>query len=144
MALDKNIKKLYKKTYKKLRAWAIKEEKMLMRQWKRLVKFMSHCGKLVFYTSAIVVVLLAITLSAIRIMLPQVVEKKIEIEKYLSQKSGYHVTVDNIAAYWKGLHPGVIISGVHIYNKDKKQVITQFQQLKVSFVLLPWLFFHNN
>ena len=120
MSLTKFILKHSKKAHKKLRAWAIREEKMLKRQWGRFVKFVSHFSKFIFYTAAVVLVLVAVSLSTIRVLLPKVIDKKPEIEKYLSKKSGYHVTVDNIQTYWKGLHPGISVNGVQVYNKDKK------------------------
>ncbi len=84
-------------------------------------------------------VLAAIGFVGVRLLLPDVSQKKAEIEAFLQRTSGYTVRIDAIDAHWDGLHPGLQLKGISIYAAGADRPAVRLAELRVSLKILPLL-----
>ncbi len=127
--ISKSIDKFYRFLHKK--------ETALLQFLTHLKRIIVHACRWLWYGSAALLLLIAILFTVVRILLPAVAEKKVDIEQYLSKKSGYKVEIKKIDAYWDGLHPGFRVQGIRVYSKNLKWPAAEFNDLRASLVLLP-------
>src|SRR6266516_4548009 len=92
-----------------------------------------------WYGAAVVGVLAAIVFVAVRLLLPDVSQKKAEIEAFLQQASGYTVRIDALDAHWDGLHPGLRLQGVRIYAAGAERPAVRLAELRFSLKIFPLL-----
>ncbi len=98
-----------------------------------------RAARFVWYGTAAVLVLLAVLYTVARLMLPQLAERKAEIEQYLSAKSDHTVRIEILSTFWDGLYPGVFIEGLRIYAGDNRRPAVRLAEVRISLALLPLL-----
>lgn len=113
---------------------------------KRLRRYAFHIGRATWhvsrwtlYISAAVLVLLAIAFTIARFTLPMLEERKPDLERYLSQRSGHQVRLESLRAYWEGLHPGAKVTGLQVYAADGRKPAIRLSEVRISLALLPLL-----
>lgn len=90
-----------------------------------------------WYASAAMLVLLALAYTLARLWLPGVVDRKADIESYLSRTSGHPIRLEQVAAYWDGLYPGLRLRGLEVYAADRPRPAIRLSELRLSVALLP-------
>ncbi len=70
---------------------------------KRMQHLFRPCLRLTYQLAAVALVLLVLAYTVGRLWLPQLAQRKAEIEQYLSQRSAYHIKIDALEPYWDGL-----------------------------------------
>lgn len=83
--------------------------------------------------------LLVAAVLAARWALPQIVERKDEIEAAINRVSPQPVRLGRLTAYWDGWHPGVVIEGVTVYTVDGRTPALQVPEARLSLAWLPLL-----
>ena len=83
--------------------------------------------------TSVVLILTAITI-LVKLMLPYVDEYRHQIERNLSQISGYHIQIENISAKLEGLDPSFTILGVSLSAEGEVQPL-RFERLMIRFNL---------
>lgn len=96
-------------------------------------------ARLVYVTSALLLLALAIVYLVARLWLPTIVDKKPEIEAWLSQKSAHQVRIGQLETFWRGLYPGVRLTGVRVYAGGRTVPAVQLRELHVSLDWIPLL-----
>ncbi|MCP4865705.1 MAG: TIGR02099 family protein [Alteromonas sp.] len=81
---------------------------------------------------AIVLVLFAVLLSALRYTLPYLDEEKQLIEDYLSAQYGIQLTIDSLSAAWQGTGPSIVLNGVEFQQNDLSPVELKLEQVYVE------------
>ena len=81
---------------------------------------------------AIVLVLFAVLLSALRYTLPYLDEEKQLIEDYLSAQYGIQLTIDSLSAAWQGTGPSIVLNGVQFQQNDLSPVEIKLEQVYVE------------
>jgi uncharacterized protein (TIGR02099 family) len=98
-----------------------------------------HAHRAAWYTAAVLLMLLAAVYTTARIYLPTVVERKAEIEDYLSRKSAHQVRIERLSTYWDGLSPGVRMEGVQVYAAAATRPTVRLTALQISVSPFPLL-----
>ncbi len=98
-----------------------------------------HIGRWTWYVSAVVLVLLAIVFSMARLLLPSLVDRKDDLEEYLSRRSSHQVHIEQLSAYWDGLHPGLRVKGLQVYVGEGLRPAIRLSEMRVSLALVPLL-----
>lgn len=113
---------------------------------KRLHQYVFHIGRVTWhvsrwtlYISAALLVLLTIVLIIARFLLPMIAGQKQNLEEYLSQRSGHHVRIESLHAYWDGLYPGAQVRGLQVYAADGVRPAIRLSEVRISLALLPLL-----
>ncbi|MGR9108141.1 MAG: YhdP family protein, partial [Gammaproteobacteria bacterium] len=78
------------------------------------------------------VLLLALVVSAARILLPEINEYRAEVVSSLSASIGKPIEMDSMAAGLSGIHPEVVLNGVKIIDPREKKVVLRFEQLRAG------------
>lgn len=115
-----------------LRRWLHPRLPFLKRQWRRL-------ARLVYVATALVLVALTIVYLVARLWLPTIVDKKPEIEAWLSQKSAHQVRIERLETFWRGLYPGVRLTRVRVYAGGRTVPAVRLRELHVSLDWVPLL-----
>ncbi len=104
-----------------------------------LGKWTFVCGRWVIYTGMVLAVVFAALLVLVKIWLPDIAEKKSEIENFVSKQTGLEVTTTKISPYWNGIYPGLIISDVLFVNPENRKKQLKFTEIRASLAILPFL-----
>ena len=105
----------------------------------RLLRYMLRTRRWMIYAGAAVLVLLTAAVLVARWALPQIVERKDEIEAAVNRVSPLPVRLGRLTAYWDGWHPGVQIEGVTVYAPDGRTLALHLPAARVSLAWLPLL-----
>lgn len=106
---------------------------------KKLHRISLHVGRWTWYAGAAVLLLLAIAVTAARFMLPQLAERKDEIEAAINRVSPREVRLGKLTTYWDGLHPGLHAEGVEVMAADRRAPVLRLREVRVSLAWLPLL-----
>lgn len=85
-----------------------------------------------WYAFAIVVLITAVSVSIIRISLPYLNEYKQSVETWISNKSGYSISFDQINASWAGWRPHLVLDNVRIQDPDSNETLASFNSANIS------------
>ncbi|NVK54258.1 MAG: TIGR02099 family protein [Alteromonadaceae bacterium] len=81
---------------------------------------------------AIVLVLFAVLVSALRYTLPYLDEEKQLLENYLSDQYGIQLTIESLSAAWQGTGPSIVLNGVKFLQGDLSPVELRLEQVYVE------------
>ncbi|MDC8829744.1 YhdP family protein [Alteromonas gilva] len=81
---------------------------------------------------AIVLVMFAVLVSALRYTLPYLDEEKQLLEDYLSDQYGIQLTIDSLSAAWQGTGPSIVLNGVKFLQGDLSPVELRLEQVYVE------------
>ena len=84
------------------------------------------------YLVAALVLLAAITITGIRLALPDIGRYKDAVEAWAAQEMDNTVVVDSISAEWQGWIPSLSLRGVHLRNRDGGEKIISFDTATVE------------
>lgn len=120
------------------RAWRDLKRRLTCAE--RLVaRLLRRTARYAWYGSAVVLALLAAVITAARLMLPQLAERRAELEEYLSRWTAHQVRIERLSTFWDGLHPGLHIQGLAVYVEDRPRPSVQLDQVRLSLAVLPLL-----
>ncbi len=102
-------------------------------------RMLRHALRYVWFATAAVLALLAVVFTIARLYLPALAERKTELEAYLSRKTAHLVRIEQLSAYWDGLHPGLHLRGLTVFAGDQARPAVRLEELRMSFALLPLL-----
>ena len=93
---------------------------------------MKRITGVIWWTVVSAVLILATLIISIKLLLPYVDSYRSQIERNLSQISGYEIRIDNISAKLEGLDPTFSITGVSVLAEGEAKPL-QFERLMVRF-----------
>jgi len=106
----------------------------------RLHRWSGHLLRSLWYGSALALTLLALLFSVARLwLLPALADKNLEIAAYLSEQSGYPVTIDRLESYWDGFNPGLRAFDFSVAADDRGRPVARLKELRLSLAWLPLL-----
>lgn len=97
------------------------------------------CGRWIFYSGLLVSIFFVVLFISVKVWLPEIAEKKSEIESFLSEQTGLDISTDGIKPYWNGIYPGLIIKNVKLVDPKKKKKELKFSEIRASLAILPFL-----
>ncbi|PKI13143.1 YhdP family protein [Colwellia sp. 12G3] len=86
-----------------------------------------------YKTVAIVLVLLAVLISAFRLFLPYVHHYRLPLQNYLNEKSQTNISIGTLSMTWQKSGPILIIGDVQILNTERASVFIKQLELQVDF-----------
>jgi uncharacterized protein (TIGR02099 family) len=98
-----------------------------------------HVSRWGLYVFAVVLALLAMLFTVTSFLLPRLAQQKSDLEEYLSRRSGHEVRIQSLHAYWDGLHPGALATGLEVYSANEVQPSIRLQEVRISLALTPLL-----
>jgi uncharacterized protein YhdP len=120
------------------RAWHDLKRR-LTRAERPAARLRRRAARYAWYGSAVVLAGLAVVVTAARLMLPQLAERRADLEEYLSRWTTHTVRIEGLSTYWDGLHPGLHIQGLAVYVEDRPQPSVRLDQVRLSLAVFPLL-----
>ncbi|MDH5649712.1 MAG: DUF3971 domain-containing protein, partial [Gammaproteobacteria bacterium] len=100
-------------------------------------KWTIFIGRWVVFANVAFLFILAMSLVAVRLWLPTLVDRKDDIEEFLSRKTDYHFKIEKISTYWDGIYPGIIMQGLSITDKEQQKEELSLQEVRAGIALRP-------
>lgn len=82
---------------------------------------------------AILLVLLAVFISAFRLLLPYVHHYKLPLQNYLNEKSQANISIGNLSMTWQRSGPTLLIGDVQVLRTEKASIFIKQLELQVDF-----------
>ena len=106
---------------------------------KKLRRYLFHAGRWTWYTGAAVLLLLVAGFMTAHLLLPQLAERKDEIEAAINRVSPHAVRIEKLSTYWDGLHPGLHVHGLQVLAADRKTTALRLEEVRISLAWWPLL-----
>lgn len=95
----------------------------------RILKILYHSA---VYAVGIIVLLVAIGVTIIRVLLPDIGIYRGEIEAWVSQYMGYPVAIRSLDATWEGWIPHLHLRDIDLLDRQGNETITHFSSARIS------------
>lgn len=92
-------------------------------------RWLNHLYKVI----AILLVLLAVAISAFRLLLPYVQHYRVDLQNYLNGKANTHMSIGTLEMEWQDFGPSLIISDVQVIDTEEASVFIKELNLQVDF-----------
>lgn len=96
------------------------------------VKSLQPIGRIAFRVGGVLIVIVAVTLSAARVLLPQAKNHKEFWEVELTTWIGKPVRIENISARMVGMSPVLVVNGAQILSSDEQRVLLNARQIRLA------------
>ena len=83
--------------------------------------------------------LLAVGFTTARVLLPELAQRKDEIEAAINRVSPRAVRIEKLSTYWDGWHPGLQVQGLQVFAADRKTPALRLEELRISLAWWPLL-----
>lgn len=105
-----------------------------------MIKVAKFVARHLILTTFLVIVLIALLLSAARVLTPLILEQYAgEIALSASGRFGKPVTVGGVQASWKGVGPVLVLSDVRLWEEDRSRTVLNLDEITVDFGLADML-----
>jgi len=84
-------------------------------------------------------VILAITVTALRVALPRLNQYQSEIETWVSQSTGITFQISDVQGYWRNTHPFVSLQGLQAVLPDREKTIIALDEVEIEIDLIQTL-----
>ncbi|MFW2439786.1 MAG: YhdP family protein [Arenicellales bacterium] len=99
-----------------------------------------HCARLAWYFGITLFVVAAAAITIFRFWLPALVDRKVEVETYLTKQIGQSVVIGEMAADWQGLYPSLHARKLALKDASgKEDVQLSLGELRLDLDILPLL-----
>ncbi len=99
-----------------------------------------HCARIAWYFGVVLFVVAAVAITIFRFWLPALVDRKAEVESYLSKQVGQTVVIGEMAADWQGLYPSLHARKLTLKDASGKQdVRLSLDELRLDLDIVPLL-----
>ena len=105
--------------------------------------FLNRVSRLVRWVLLIFVLLLAVLLSAVRVMLPDINQFRTEIVSSIGESIGKPIEMDGMTAGLNGIRPEVVLNGLRIIDPVDHSVLLRFDQLRAGLNVKEFLLTGN-
>jgi uncharacterized protein YhdP len=86
-----------------------------------------------YKTAAILLVLLAVIISACRLLLPHIHHYKLHVQNYINAKSQANITIGTLSMKWQQSGPVLLLDEVVILDSENATVSVKQLELQVDF-----------
>jgi uncharacterized protein YhdP len=97
------------------------EKSLLSASWAWFSMTCMHCARMTWYLGVVLFVVAAVAITVFRFWLPALVDRKAEVENFLTNQIGHAVVIEELSAQWQGLYPSLHASKLVLKNAEGKQ-----------------------
>jgi len=101
-----------------------------------VTSWLARLGRFVLWILVTVMVLMALTVTALRVSLPRLDNYQSEIETWVAQTTGVPFNIGNVKGYWRNTHPSISLQNLEVQNISDKNVtfVVEEVQLQVDLI----------
>ena len=86
-----------------------------------------------YKTVAILLVLLAVLISAFRLLLPYVHHYRLPLQNYLNEQSQTNISIGTLSMTWEDFGPSLVIGDVKIFDNKNSSILIEKLELQIDF-----------
>lgn len=99
-----------------------------------------HCARVAWYFGVVLFVVAVVAITIFRFWLPALVDRKAEVETYLTKQIGQSVVIGEMAADWQGLYPSLYARKLALKDASgKEDVQISLDELRLDLDIVPLL-----
>lgn len=95
--------------------------------------------RFVLCSLVIVMVILAVAVTALRVALPRLNQYQSEIEQWVSSSTGIHFQISDVQGYWRNTHPFVSLQGLQAVLPDRDNTTIALDGVEIEIDLVETL-----
>lgn len=103
------------------------------------VTAVTRIGRALLWLLVTILILLAIAVTALRIVLPRLNQYQNEIVQWVTSETGFDFRISNVQGYWHNARPAVSLQGLQAQLPENTLVNFSVQQVDIEFDLLTSL-----
>ena len=97
-----------------------------------------HCARMTWYLGVMMFVVAAVAITVFRFWLPALVDRKIEVEDFLTSQIGHSVVIGELAADWQGLYPALHAREIVFKDPEgEKDILLSLDEMSLYLDILP-------
>ena len=103
------------------------------------VKIFASVWATLWYSFALVTVLIAVAFSLLRLFLPLINQYSVTVESYISDIVGQPIKIQSLDAEWHGFGPSLVFNNVRLLDSSGVATIAQFSKANLGLDILESL-----
>jgi uncharacterized protein (TIGR02099 family) len=114
------------------------EKNLLSSMWTWFSMTCIHCARIAWHFGIFLFVIAAVVITVFRFWLPALVDRKAEVENFLTNQIGQPVVIGEMAADWRGLYPALHARKLALIDPDSKDVVQlSLDELSLYLDIIP-------
>ncbi len=98
-----------------------------------MTSFTVRSGRLVLWLIVTVVVLLAVTVTALRVSLPKLNHFQTEISQWVEEIAGVPFEIGEVKGYWRNTHPSLSLRQLNIKGSEQNNITLDIEEIQIEF-----------
>lgn len=104
-----------------------------------MIPNLTRLGRMVLWLLISLLVVLALAVTTLRVLLPEMNRFKDEIQHWVSDRTQIQLVISDVRGFWRNTHPSLALQGVQANLPDGSQIQFQTGRIDVEFDLLQSL-----
>lgn len=104
-----------------------------------MISSVTRLGRMVLWLLISLLVVLALAVTTLRVLLPEMNRFKDEIQHWASEQTQIQWVISDVRGFWRNTHPSLALQGVQANLPDGSQIQFQTERIDVEFDLLQSL-----
>ena len=114
------------------------ENNYLSAVWAWFTMTCIHCARIAWYMGVMLFVVVAVATTVFRFWLPALVDRKAEVENFLTSQIGQSVVIGELAADWQGLYPALHARKLVLKNPEgENDVLLSLDEMSLYLDIVP-------
>ncbi|MGB5282398.1 MAG: hypothetical protein WBN37_13875, partial [Arenicellales bacterium] len=114
------------------------EKNLLSAMWSWFSMTCIHCARLAWHFGIFLFVIAAVVITVFRFWLPALVDRKAEVENFLTKQIGQPVVIGEMAADWRGLYPALHARKLALKDSDGENIVQlSLDELSLYLDIIP-------
>ncbi|WP_114779591.1 YhdP family protein [Vibrio cholerae] len=104
-----------------------------------MISTVTRLGRILMWLLVSLLIVLALAVTALRILLPQMNRFQEEIQHWLNQNSSVQVAIADVQGYWRNTHPSLSLQTLQAHWPDSNDIQLNAASVEIEFDLLQSL-----
>jgi uncharacterized protein YhdP len=97
-----------------------------------------HCARMTWYLGVMMFVVAAVAITVFRFWLPALIDRKAEVEDFLTRQIGHSVVIGELAADWQGLYPALHARKIVFKDPEgEKDILLSLDEMSLYLDIVP-------
>ncbi|NAX08841.1 YhdP family protein, partial [Vibrio sp. V40_P2S30T141] len=101
-----------------------------------MLSILTRLRRIVLWLLVSLLVVLALVITTLRIVLPEMNRFKDEIQQWVGEQTQIQITIADVRGFWRNTHPSLALQGVQANLPDGSQIQLETARIDVEFDLL--------
>ncbi|WP_165312371.1 YhdP family protein [Vibrio ziniensis] len=101
-----------------------------------MISTFTRLGRFILWLIVSLLILLAIAVTALRVMLPEMNRYQGEIQRWVTEQTNIQVKITDVRGFWKNTHPSLALKAVRLELPASSKIHMSTQQIDIEFDLL--------